>query len=112
MEPPRHDPAAPDWADRDRFVLSAGHGSALLYGLLHVFGYDSADGRAAPLPAARVADPGPPRGSATPRRRDHDRATRAGPGDGGGLALAERMAAARYPRSPTTTPTPLSATAA
>ena len=36
----RHDPAAPDWADRDRFVLSAGHGSALLYGLLHIFGYD------------------------------------------------------------------------
>src|SRR5690606_40532570 len=36
----RHDPADPDWADRDRFVLSAGHGSALLYELLHVFGYD------------------------------------------------------------------------
>ena len=36
----RHDPSAPGWADRDRFVLSAGHGSALLYGLLHIFGYD------------------------------------------------------------------------
>ena len=36
----RHDPADPEWADRDRFVLSAGHGSALLYGLLHLFGYD------------------------------------------------------------------------
>ncbi len=32
-------PANPDWKDRDRFVLSAGHGSALLYSLLHVFGY-------------------------------------------------------------------------
>jgi len=32
-------PANPDWADRDRFILSAGHGSALLYSLLHVFGY-------------------------------------------------------------------------
>ena len=36
----RHDPADPRWPDRDRFVLSAGHGSALLYALLHVFGYD------------------------------------------------------------------------
>ncbi|MEM1299403.1 MAG: transketolase [Pseudomonadota bacterium] len=35
----RFDPAAPDWADRDRFVLSAGHGSMLLYGLLHLTGY-------------------------------------------------------------------------
>ncbi len=33
-------PADPKWADRDRFVLSAGHGSALLYSLLHVFGYN------------------------------------------------------------------------
>jgi transketolase len=36
----RHHPANPQWADRDRFVLSAGHGSALLYSLLHVTGYD------------------------------------------------------------------------
>ncbi|MEC9066223.1 MAG: transketolase [Pseudomonadota bacterium] len=35
----RFDPAAPDWADRDRFVLSAGHGSMLLYSLLHLSGY-------------------------------------------------------------------------
>ncbi|MEM9997251.1 MAG: transketolase [Bacteroidota bacterium] len=34
------DPDAPDWADRDRFVLSAGHGSMLLYSLLHLAGYD------------------------------------------------------------------------
>ena len=32
-------PANPNWDDRDRFILSAGHGSALLYSLLHVFGY-------------------------------------------------------------------------
>ncbi len=37
----KHDPAAPDWADRDRFVLSAGHGSMLIYSLLHLTGYDS-----------------------------------------------------------------------
>ncbi|MBV1918236.1 MAG: transketolase, partial [Sphingomonadaceae bacterium] len=35
----KFDPARPDWADRDRFVLSAGHGSMLLYSLLHLTGY-------------------------------------------------------------------------
>ena len=35
----RHNPADPAWPDRDRFVLSAGHGSMLLYSLLHLFGY-------------------------------------------------------------------------
>ena len=35
----KYDPKAPDWADRDRFVLSAGHGSMLLYSLLHLTGY-------------------------------------------------------------------------
>jgi len=37
----RFDPSRPDWADRDRFVLSAGHGSMLIYSLLHLTGYDS-----------------------------------------------------------------------
>jgi transketolase len=36
----KHDPARPDWVDRDRFVLSAGHGSMLLYSSLHLTGYD------------------------------------------------------------------------
>ncbi len=36
----RHDPAEPAWPDRDRFVLSAGHGSMLLYSILHLTGYD------------------------------------------------------------------------
>ena len=37
----KHDPADPAWPDRDRFVLSAGHGSMLIYSLLHLTGYDS-----------------------------------------------------------------------
>ena len=36
----RHNPANPQWADRDRFVLSNGHGSMLIYALLHLSGYD------------------------------------------------------------------------
>lgn len=36
----KHNPADPKWVDRDRFVLSAGHASMLLYSLLHLFGYD------------------------------------------------------------------------
>lgn len=35
----KHNPANPQWADRDRFILSGGHGSTLLYSLLHLFGY-------------------------------------------------------------------------
>lgn len=36
----KHNPASPQWPDRDRFILSAGHGSMLLYSLLHLTGYD------------------------------------------------------------------------
>src|SRR5712675_1707685 len=36
----KHNPSNPHWFDRDRFVLSAGHGSMLLYSLLHLTGYD------------------------------------------------------------------------
>ncbi len=37
----KFDPAAPDWPDRDRFVLSAGHGSMLIYSVLHLLGYEA-----------------------------------------------------------------------
>src|SRR4030042_892870 len=36
----KHNPANPGWLDRDRFILSAGHGSMLLYAMLHLTGYD------------------------------------------------------------------------
>ena len=36
----KHNPSNPNWFDRDRFILSAGHGSMLLYSLLHLTGYD------------------------------------------------------------------------
>src|SRR5690606_19209483 len=39
----RHDPLHPNWPDRDRFVLSAGHGSMLLYSLLYLLGYEDID---------------------------------------------------------------------
>jgi transketolase len=45
----RYDPATPAWPNRDRFVLSAGHASMLLYGLLHLAGVEAADRRGVPL---------------------------------------------------------------
>ena len=39
----KFDPAAPGWADRDRFILSAGHGSMLIYSLLHLTGFEEID---------------------------------------------------------------------
>ncbi|HEU4511610.1 MAG TPA: transketolase [Nocardioidaceae bacterium] len=93
----KHDPADSGWADRDRFVLSAGHGSALQYALLHVFGYD--------LPMAELQR-FRQLGSATPGHPELGHTdgveTTTGPLGQGlatavGLALAERMQAARYP---------------
>jgi transketolase len=69
----KFDPADPTWADRDRFVLSAGHGSMLLYSLLHLTGYKSVsrdDIRNFRQLGATTA--GHPETS-TRRHRDHDR---------------------------------------
>jgi transketolase len=73
----KHNPRNPSWFDRDRFVLSAGHGSMLLYSLLHLTGY------ALPLDEISRFRPGQQgaRASGTrghPGRGDHDRAARAG----------------------------------
>ena len=74
----RHNPANPAWPNRDRFVLSNGHGSMLLYSLLHLTGYDAADGGAEALPPARLEDPGAPGARLRAGRRDHHRAARPG----------------------------------
>ena len=54
----RYDPAVPDWPNRDRFVLSAGHASILLYSLLHLSGVQAVDARGRPLgrPAVSLDD--------------------------------------------------------
>jgi transketolase len=85
------DPAAPDWPDRDRFVLSAGHGSMLLYALNHLVGYP--DMSLADLRAFRQL------GSRTPGHPEFGHTlgveTTTGP-LGQGIALAERMLNARF----------------
>ena len=93
----RHDPSAPDWADRDRFVLSAGHGSALLYALLHLFGYDLPMTELMAFRQLGSRTPGHPEFGHTPGVE-----TTTGPLGQGlamavGMALGERMTAARYP---------------
>ena len=95
----RHDPADPAWPDRDRFVLSAGHASMLLYSILHLSGYD--------LPLAEL-ERFRQWGSRTPGHPEHDREvvipgveTTTGPlgqgfGNGVGFAMAERFLRDRY----------------
>ncbi len=94
----KHNPADPEWADRDRFVLSAGHGSMLLYSLLHLSGYD--------LPLAELKQ-FRQWGSQTPGHPEYGKApgveTTTGPlgqgfANGVGLALAERLLAAEFNR--------------
>lgn len=91
----RHNPADPHWPDRDRFVLSAGHGSMLLYALLHVFGYD--------LPAHELRrfrqldsrTPGHPEYGHTAGVETTTGPLGQGLANAVGMALAERMLAAR-----------------
>ncbi len=75
----KFDPTQPDWPDRDRFVLSNGHGSMLLYGLLHLTGY--ADMTIDELKRFRQLgsqDRRPPRARPRDRHRDDDRPPRPG----------------------------------
>jgi len=92
----RYDPADPSWADRDRFVLSAGHGSALLYSMLHLTGYD--------LPMEELRDfrqwgsktPGHPEVGDTPGVECTTGPLGQGLSMAAGMALAERVLADRF----------------
>ncbi len=92
----RHNPRNPAWPDRDRFVLSAGHGSALLYALLHATGYDLA---LEDLRRCRQWDsrtPGHPERGRTPGVEATTGPLGQGFGMGVGMAIAERHLAATF----------------
>ena len=74
----RHNPKNSHWPNRDRFVLSNGHASALLYGALHLSGYDVTIEDLQQLPPVGVEDAGPSRARRHRRRRSHHRTARAG----------------------------------
>jgi transketolase len=94
----KHNPANPDWFDRDRFVLSPGHGSMLLYSLLHLTGYD--------LPLEQIKQfrewgsltPGHPERGVTPGVETTTGPLGQGFGNGVGLAMAEAHLAACHNR--------------
>lgn len=91
----RHDPADPGWPDRDRFVLSAGHGSALLYSLLHMFGYDVPVTELRRFRQLGSRTPGHPEVGHTPGVETTTGPLGQGLANAVGMALAERMLAAR-----------------
>lgn len=90
------DPKDPEWPNRDRFILSAGHGSMLLYGLLHLFGYDLSldDLKSFRQWASRT--PGHPEFGHTPGVEVTTGPLGQGLAMGVGMALASRMAGARF----------------
>ena len=94
----KHDPADPAWADRDRFVLSNGHGSMLLYALLHLSGYDLP---VAELKRFRQLDsrtPGHPEVGHTPGVETTTGPLGQGLTNAVGMALAERLLATEFNR--------------
>ena len=94
----RHDPADPRWLDRDRFVLSAGHGSMLLYGLLHLTGYDLSIDQIRNFRQFGSLTPGHPEAHITEGVEATTGPLGQGFGNAVGMAIAERFLAARYNR--------------
>jgi transketolase len=95
----KHHPLNPTWLDRDRFVLSAGHGSMLLYSLLHLTGYDLSLEQIKMFRQWGSMTPGHPERGLTPGVETTTGPLGQGFGNGVGLAMAEAHLAARYNRS-------------
>src|SRR5512143_3986837 len=94
----KHHPLKPAWVDRDRFVLSAGHGSMLLYSLLHVTGYDLSLEQIKQFRQWGSMTPGHPERGLTPGVEVTTGPLGQGFGNGVGLAMAEAFLSARYNR--------------
>ena len=94
----KHAPGNPGWADRDRFVLSAGHGSALLYSLLHLTGYDLALEDLQQFRQWGSRTPGHPEYRETPGVELTTGPLGQGFAMAVGMAMAERQLAARFNR--------------
>lgn len=92
----RHDPANPDWADRDRFVLSCGHASMLQYSLLHLSGYALSLDDIRQFRQWGSKTPGHPENHVTPGVETTTGPLGQGVGNGVGMAMAERHLAARF----------------
>ena len=94
----RHHPANPKWADRDRFVLSNGHGSMLLYSLLHLTGYDLPMDELRRFRQLHSMTPGHPEVGATPGVETTTGPLGQGIANAVGMALAEKLLAAEFNR--------------
>ncbi len=94
----RHDPADPHWPDRDRFVLSNGHASMLLYALLHLSGYDLPIEELKNFRQLHSKTPGHPEVGVTPGVETTTGPLGQGLANAVGMALAEKLLAAEFNR--------------